>query len=68
MTRRHVRTARRGAAMPGSPGTAGRRDDPLFARAILRLYPPRWRDRYGEEFARCWPTWPPGRRGRPGPA
>jgi hypothetical protein len=51
MTRRHVRTARRGAAVPGSPGTAGRRDDPRFARAILRLYPPRWRDRYGEEFA-----------------
>lgn len=25
--------------------------DPLLVRALLRLYPARWRDRYGEEFA-----------------
>jgi short-chain Z-isoprenyl diphosphate synthase len=25
--------------------------DPRYVRVILRLYPPRWRERYGEEFA-----------------
>jgi len=35
---------------PG-PGTADDRPGPLVARAVLRLYPRRWRDRYGEEFA-----------------
>jgi hypothetical protein len=33
------------------PGAPGRLRDPLFVRAVLGLYPPRWRDRYGEEFA-----------------
>lgn len=31
--------------------TAGHIPDPLFVRAVLSLYPRRWRDRYGEEFA-----------------
>lgn len=45
MTRRHAGMTRR------DPDAADRRPDPLFARAVLGLYPPRWRDRYGEEFA-----------------
>jgi hypothetical protein len=32
-------------------GTADGSRDPLLVRAILSLYPPRWRERYGEEFA-----------------
>lgn len=32
------------------PGPAGQHD-PLLVRAVLRCYPPRWRERYGEEFA-----------------
>lgn len=30
---------------------AGHLPDPLFVRAVLRLYPRPWRDRYGAEFA-----------------
>jgi hypothetical protein len=30
---------------------ADRYRDPLFVRVVLSLYPRRWRDRYGEEFA-----------------
>ena len=30
---------------------AGQDRDPLFVRMVLSLYPRRWRDRYGEEFA-----------------
>jgi hypothetical protein len=33
------------------PGAAGHRPDPRFVRAVLRLYPRPWRDRYGDEFA-----------------
>lgn len=29
-------------------GTADGSRDPLLVRAILSLYPPRWRERYGE--------------------
>ncbi len=38
-----------GPAEPG-PGLADQRD-PLLVRAVLGSYPPRWRERYGEEFA-----------------
>jgi short-chain Z-isoprenyl diphosphate synthase len=34
-----------------SDGGAEDQEDPLFVRAVLRLYPAHWRDRYGEEFA-----------------
>ena len=33
------------------PDPAGQDRDPLFVRMVLSLYPRRWRDRYGEEFA-----------------
>ena len=34
------------------PGTSpAGLDDPLLVRAMLGCYPPRWRQRYGEEFA-----------------
>jgi short-chain Z-isoprenyl diphosphate synthase len=40
-----------GTAGPGrSRGPAGQRD-PRYIRVILGLYPARWRERYGEEFA-----------------
>jgi hypothetical protein len=45
MTRRHASIARR-----PSNGVERLRD-PIFVRVVLGLYPPRWRDRYGEEFA-----------------
>jgi hypothetical protein len=32
-------------------GTAGDGRDPRLVRAVLSLYPRRWRDRYGDEFA-----------------
>ena len=32
-------------------GTAGDGPDPRLVRAVLSLYPRRWRDRYGDEFA-----------------
>jgi len=38
-----------GTAEP-PPGPADQRD-PLLVRAVLGSYPPRWRERYGEEFA-----------------
>jgi hypothetical protein len=38
-----------GKAEPGT-GPAGQHD-PLLVRAVLACYPPRWRERYGEEFA-----------------
>lgn len=38
-----------GTADP-DPGLAGQRD-PLLVRAVLGSYPPRWRKRYGDEFA-----------------
>jgi short-chain Z-isoprenyl diphosphate synthase len=38
-----------GTARPGR-GPADQRD-PLYVRVILGLYPPRWRERYGDEFA-----------------
>lgn len=36
---------------PPSPEETGHRGAPLFVRAALSLYPPRWRERYGEELA-----------------
>jgi hypothetical protein len=33
------------------PGQGGQYRDPLFVRVVLTLYPQRWRDRYGDEFA-----------------
>jgi hypothetical protein len=45
MTRRHADVTRR------DPDTPENLRDPLFVRAVLRFYPPRWRERYGEEFA-----------------
>ena len=42
--------ARRGRTANPDGGAEGH-EDPLFVRAVLRLYPARWRDRYGEEFA-----------------
>ena len=45
MTAPAGRTTRRDA------DTAGHLPDPLFVRAVLRLYPRPWRDRYGAEFA-----------------
>ncbi len=33
------------------PGATGHHPEPLLVRVVLRLYPRRWRDRYGEEFA-----------------
>jgi hypothetical protein len=33
------------------PGPDTRYHDPLFVRLVLRVYPRRWRNRYGEEFA-----------------
>jgi hypothetical protein len=33
------------------PDAPGHSPDPLFVRAVLSLYPRRWRDRYGDEFA-----------------
>ena len=43
-------TQRQPTATGCGPGTQGT-DDPLFVHAVLRLYPPPWRERYGEEFA-----------------
>jgi hypothetical protein len=39
-----------GMTRPGPDADDGG-PDPVFVRAVLGLYPPRWRDRYGEEFA-----------------
>jgi len=44
MTRHHARMTRRHRDTADRP-------DPRFVRAVLVLYPPRWRERYGEEFA-----------------
>ncbi len=45
MTRRHADQTGRDQGAPDD------RRDPLFVRAVLGLYPPRWRARYGQEFA-----------------
>jgi hypothetical protein len=45
MTRRQAGMTRR------DPDAASHRPDPLLVRVILGLYPRRWRDRYGQEFA-----------------
>lgn len=58
-------TRRKARVTPPGPDSAGRPGDPLLVRAALSLYPARWRDRYGEEFASLltdmastasWPT------------